>query len=375
MLNDKLQAAIAKFQKQAKWPSDNDKFRFKVAERDDYSQIYQLFEETFGEKRSAEHVQWKYWDNPSGEPFAVIAIDQQTDKVIAACTGMIKKAWVDGKQSEGIMLWDIAVHPEARGGGRLFRDITYGMQVAVNAQKGVNWGFGGQSKPTVIKMGIRWFGYHMILSLKTYELRLSLRSALNQRLGGIGNLLAKAADALTPLPKPSEHFQMRAISKCDQDFDTLLAEQGQLYRASIHRDAATLNWRYFDSPQFKHQMLGAYRDKQLVGYVVWREYLDETVVVATILDLWHGEDQQLAADLFTAASNSAKSRKVCFMRMAVEEKTTTQKAISSLPKTYITPRIEEDNIITSVMLGEDPSAHSDSAYTEMDTITEGSNWF
>ena len=50
MLNDKLQAAIAKFEKQAKWPADNDKFRFKVAEASDYPQIYQLFEDTFIEK-------------------------------------------------------------------------------------------------------------------------------------------------------------------------------------------------------------------------------------------------------------------------------------------------------------------------------------
>ena len=57
MLNDKLQAAIAKFEKQAKWPADNDKFRFKVAEASDYPQIYQLFEDTLGEKRREEHMQ------------------------------------------------------------------------------------------------------------------------------------------------------------------------------------------------------------------------------------------------------------------------------------------------------------------------------
>ncbi len=68
MLNDKLQAAIARFEKQAKWPADNDKFRFKVAERDDYPQIYRLFEATFGAKRSLRHAQWKYWETRAANP-------------------------------------------------------------------------------------------------------------------------------------------------------------------------------------------------------------------------------------------------------------------------------------------------------------------
>jgi len=375
MLNDKLQAAIAKFEKQAKWPADNDKFRFKVAEASDYPQIYQLFEETFGEKRSDEHVQWKYWGNPSGDPFAVIAIDIQTDKVIAACTGMNKKAWVDGKESKGIMLWDIAVHPDVRGGGRLFRDITYGMQIAVNAQQGVNWGFGGQSKPTIIKMGIRWFGYHMILSLKCWELRLSMRSALVQRFGSLGALLANVTDVFTKSPSVSDNYEMHVIERCGDEFNTLLQQQKDLYRVSVWRDAATLNWRYFDHPIFDHQMLGAYENGKLVGYIAWREYIDETVKIGTILDLWHGENQQLASDLFLAASKSAHSRQVGFMRMSIETGTTTQLAIGAINGTSITERVEDDNVITSMMLGEDPGAHDAAAYDEMDTITDGANWF
>jgi len=375
MLNDKLQAAIAKFEKQAKWPADNDKFRFKVAEASDYPQIYQLFEDTFGEKRSDEHVQWKYWGNPSGEPFAVIAIDIQTDKVVAACTGMNKKAWVDGKESKGIMLWDIAVHPDVRGGGRLFRDITYGMQIAVNAQQGVNWGFGGQSKPTVIKMGIRWFGYHMILSLKCWELRLSMRPALVQRLGAFGGLLARVTDIFTKLSSHRGNYEIRVIDKCGDAFDTLLQQQKDLYRVSVWRDAATLNWRYFDHPIFVHQMLGAYKNDKLVGYIVWREYIDETVKVGTVLDLWHGESQRIASDLFLAASQSARSRQVGFMRMSVETGTTTQLAIAAIEGTSITERVEDDNVITAMMLGEDPNVHDAAAYDEMDTITEGANWF
>ena len=375
MLNDKLQAAIAKFEKQAKWPADNDKFRFKVAEASDYPQIYQLFEDTFGEKRSDEHVQWKYWGNPSGEPFAVIAIDIQTEKVIAACTGMNKKAWVDGKASKGIMLWDIAVHPDVRGGGRLFRDITYGMQIAVNAQQGVNWVIGGQSKPTVIKMGIRWFGYHMILSLKCWELKLSMRPALVQRLGAVGGLLASAIDIFTKPPSPSNHYEMREIEKCGDAFDALLQQQKDLYRVSVWRDADTLNWRYFEHPIFVHQMLGAYKNDKLVGYIVWREYIDETVKVGTVLDLWYGENQQIASDLFLAASQAARSRQVGFMRMSVETGTTTQCAIGAINGASITERVEDDNVITSMMLGEDPNAHDAAAYGEMDTVTNGANWF
>ncbi|MDP6964116.1 MAG: GNAT family N-acetyltransferase, partial [Planctomycetota bacterium] len=309
MLNDKLQAAIAKFEKQAKWPEDNDKFSFRVAVKDDYPQINMLFETTFGEQRTPEHVRWKYWGCPSGEPFAIIAEDASTKKLVAACTGMIKKAWVNGKESSGIMLWDIAVHPDVRGGGRLYRDITYGMQVAVNAQRQVNWGFGGQSKPNVIKMGIRWFGYHMILSLKPYELRLTLAPALKQRFGPLlGSAVAKIADCFVASPQPSNKFSFKNISECGPEFDQLFEQQPKLYKVSIWRDAATLNWRYFDNPIYKHSMLAAYANDKLQGYVVWREYTDGSATVATVLDLWHGEDQQLAQDLFLAAAQQAKSR-------------------------------------------------------------------
>ena len=375
MLNDKLQAAIAKFKKQVKWPADTDKFRFKVAETSDYPQIYKLFEETFGKKRSEEHVQWKYWGNPSGEPFSIIAIDRQTDKVIATCPGMRKKTWVNGKESQAWIGWDIVVHPDARGGGRLYRNVTHGLQVAVNALHGVNWGFGGQSKPGVIKMGIRWFGYNMILSLKCWELRISMRPAFVQRFGAFGGLLASVADAFIKRPSLSDNYEMRTIDRCGDAFDTLLQQQKDLYRVSVFRDAATLNWRYFDHPIFVHQMLGAYENDKLVGYIAWREYLDETVQVGTVLDLWHGENQQLASDLFIAASQSARSRQVGFIRMSVENGTTTQLAIAAIDGTYITERVADDNIIASMLFGEDPDAHDAVAYDEMDTITDGANWF
>jgi hypothetical protein len=262
-----------------------------------------------------------------------------------------------------------------RGGGRLFRDITYGMQIAVNAQQGVNWGFGGQSKPTVIKMGIRWFGYHMILSLKCWELRLSMRPALVQRLGALGGLLARVTDIFTKLSSHRGNYEIRVIDKCGDAFDTLLQQQKDLYRVSVWRDAATLNWRYFDHPIFVHQMLGAYKNDKLVGYIVWREYIDETVKVGTVLDLWHGESQRIASDLFLAASQSARSRQAGFMRMSVETGTTTQLAIAAIEGTSITERVEDDNVITAMMLGEDPNAHDAAAYDEMDTVTNGANWF
>jgi hypothetical protein len=63
------------------------------------------------------------------------------------------------------------------------------------------------------------------------------------------------------------------------------------------------------------------------------------------------------------------------MRMSVETGTTTQLAIAAIEGTSITERVEDDNVITAMMLGEDPNAHDAAAYDEMDTVTNGANWF
>lgn len=375
MLNAKLKRACEKYKEQAKWPADNDKFHFRVAKRSDYENIYKLFEASFGESRSKEHIEWKYWDHPTATPFAVIALDE-SEKVIAACTGMKKKAWVNNKVSYGVMLWDICVHPEVRGGGKLFRDITYGMQIAINEEESVNWGFGGQSKPNIIKMGKRWFGYHMILSLKTWELRLNTYPALEKKIGKAAKVLAPLFNTFLKLPAPNNSWNMKHIKRCGEEFNQLWEKERSLYSTVIWRDAQTLNWRYVDNPLFKHSIVGAYNaQEELKGYVIWRTYIEDGKKVSTILDLWHGEDEKLAKDLIATAANSAKKQGSNYIRMALEKNSTTQIAFSNINKSRISPFIEDDNIITSMMLGRDPFQHSQEAYEEMDTVTEGENWF
>ncbi|MGB0686371.1 MAG: hypothetical protein ACPGQD_09405, partial [Planctomycetota bacterium] len=161
-----------------RYPKDSDTVEFVRATREDAEAINDLFNRAFDQRRSLAHYLWKYWENPAGPPFGILAREKETGKYLSTSTGVRKQVWVDGREVPGMLMCETSSDPDARGGGRLFKSVMQGFGVAVNDDQGIVWSFGGQSSDEAIKIGERWFGFRVVLELLPWEFRLSLKPSL-----------------------------------------------------------------------------------------------------------------------------------------------------------------------------------------------------
>ena len=361
-----------------RWPKDTATVEFVRATREDSDAINDLYNRAFRRDRSLVAFHWKYWDNPAGPPFGVLAREKESGKVLSTSTGVRKQVWVEGREVPGILMCETSSDPDARGGGRLFRSVMQGFGVAVNDEQGIVWSFGGQSSDEAIKIGQRWFGFRIVVELVCWEIVMSMRPALRSRVGAaVGDLLGVMVDPLfrARWKTPRTGLEFTEIDRFDREFDTLWERYRDRYPVVFWRDAATLNWRYVDNPCWKHRIVSARRDGGLIGYVVWREWEEEGCRIATILDLWHGEDQSVVEGLLDQARRRASKSRCAFLRFGIKQGGVEQKAFEAFRNGRRSPYERVDRIICTPMPGSRPYHQSEDAYAILAAVMDGGNWF
>ncbi|MGB0953990.1 MAG: hypothetical protein ACPG31_12265 [Planctomycetota bacterium] len=368
---------VEKYIPNFRYPKDTAEVEFVRASKEDGAAINDLYNRAFDQKRTFEEYLWKYWQSPAGPPFGILAREKETGKYLSTSTGVTKQVWVQGREVPGILTCETSSDPDARGGGRLFKGVMQGFGVAVNDERGIVWSFGGQSSDEAIKIGKRWFGFQIVVELVTWECVLSLEPALRSRLGGLGGL---AAGVMNPLhrarwKKCGAGLSFSEIHRFDAAFDQLWEEHRDRYGVVFWRDAATLNWRYVDNPFWKHRIVRAERDGQLAGYLVWREWDVEGSRIATVLDAWHGEDQEVLEGLLDQARRSAAKTGCAFLRFAIKAGGVEQSAFEGALGGRPSPYERVDKIICTPMPGSNPYEQSEEAYEVLGAVMDGSNWY
>ena len=368
---------VEKYIPDFRYPKDTAEVEFVRATKEDGVAINDLYNRAFSQSRSFEAYLWKYWENPAGAPFGILAREKESGRYLSTSTGVTKQVWVQGREVPGILMCETSSDPDARGGGRLFKGVMQGFGVAVNDERGIIWSFGGQSSDEAIKIGKRWFGFRIVVELVTWECVLSLKPALRKRLGGLG---APVAATLNPFYRArwkdcSGDLTFAEIDRFDDAFDQLWEEHRDRYAVVFWRNAATLNWRYAENPFWDHRIIRAERDGKLVGYVVWREWDVEGSHIATVLDCWHGEDQSVVEGLIDQAKRSAAKAGCAFLRFAIKEGGVEQRAFAGNLAGRQSPYERVDKIICTPMPGSTPFEQSEDAYEILGAVMDGSNWF
>ncbi len=351
---------------------------FVRATREDGPAINDLYNRAFHQNRSFEAYLWKYWENPAGPPFGILAREKGSGKYLSTSTGVRKRVWVEGREVPGILMCETSSDPDARGGGRLFKSVMQGFGVAVNDEEGIVWSNGGQSSDEAIKIGKRWFGFQIVLELVCWEFVLSLKPALTHRLGSFfGSLFSRCLDPIYRLrwkrqPSPLEFEE---VSEFNHEFDSLWEQYRNLYPVVFWRDSKTLNWRYVQNPFWPHRILTARRDGRLVGYLVWREWELEGVKMATVLDCWHGQQEDIIRGLFDGARRLASASGCAFLRFSLQEGKIEHKVFATFRHGRRSPYERVDRIVCTPMPGSHPYEQSEEAYEILAAVMQGSNWF
>ncbi len=92
--------------------------------------------------------------------------------------------------------------------------------------------------------------------------------------------------------QPSKDIIFRPIIKFDHAADELWAAGQDIYKISVIRNAAYLNWRFLERPDQRYFAFGSYEGDKLVGYVILKLYRDEKLFKGHIVDMfsWPGRE-------------------------------------------------------------------------------------
>lgn len=332
-----------------------------------------LFNRVFEQQRPLSHYQWKFWDAPAGPPIGILAFDQQKGELLSANTGLRKRVRVLGENHEAMMLCESATAPGSRGGGRAYRTATLGTG-KVAAEEGLLFAYGGQSTDEAIKIGARWFNYGVIFQLRTWERRLSLRPALQSRLGKLGSLVADLGQRVSTTRSSSSQseIQVEEVTEFDGSFDELWERFRDMYPLVFARDAESLRWRYAACPLYEHHTLVARENGRPIGYVIFRKWVRGSARLATVLDFVDCRERAVAEELLRQACDLATQQGCDFLHFAVKENSIAEEAMKSLGGFRISDRERPDRIIATPMRVEEPTPRQ----TELiRTLVSGGHWY
>lgn len=362
-------------------PKDSDTVEYFHAKHEDGPSINALYNKVFQQSRNLDHYEWKYWRNPAGPPMGMLARSKENGHCLAIGIGQRRRAWVDGKDSYGALLCESASDPDNRAAGGVWRKVMGGFGVTTNDVHGIVWAYGGQSTDAAIKIGTRWFGYRIMIELVPWEVRLGTRSSLRRHLGMfdalLGSISAPILDLVIRTCWRQRKFGVQTVEvdRFGPEFDELWERYRDLYPACFYRDAETLNWRYIDNPLWKHRVVEARRDGKLVGYLVWREWKDQGAMISTVLDFWHGKDQEVMQTLIDVVRRKALISRCEFLRFALQEGGPEHEAFQSFRTGRKSPHERVDKIICTPMPGSKPMDQPDEAYEQLRTVLFGENWY
>lgn len=372
----KIPIRLEKYIRKFGWPEDTDDIEFKVATRDDARPLNDLFNRVFHQERPLAHYLWKAWGGPGGRPVVVFARDRHSGRPIASMTGIRRQAWVDGRLVDVLQTCETCSDESVRGGGRAFaKTIKGGMAYAMDSER-IYWSYGGQSTRAAQVVGSRWFGYVNAITLEPFELRLSVVPALIGRMGRMGRMVGRIVDRLFRVTwTRREHgYRIEESTAFGPEFDRMWEKHRDKFRVSLARDAATLDWRYAQNPKWKHRTLVAYRGDEPCGYIVWRTWSPDGVQVATVLDLWDGNDPDLAEALFDGLRRRVFTN-CAFLQIAAKPGSPQRKALCRFRSCRRSPQLSKDHVQTGITQGSTPGLVPPEAIEILDAIVEGDGWY
>ena len=88
-------------------------------------------------------------------------------------------------------------------------------------------------------------------------------------------------------------LDFRKITFFDESFDKLWESCASDYDIAIKRDAAYLNWRFIERPDWWYYPYGLYEGETLKGYVVLKCYQEEGILRGHIVDIFGPREDRL----------------------------------------------------------------------------------
>jgi GNAT superfamily N-acetyltransferase len=239
-----------------------------------------------GGGRTHDFFAWKHLDNPFGRSFMLVALK---DGGLVGFRAFMRWSFnVGGREVRAVRAVDTATHPDYRGLGIFSQLTTAAIEELSSEAEFVFNTPNSKSKPGYLKMGWRVAGDLPV----AVKVRRPMRFARGFR--GMRNTVAD--DGLGPVANAPRLAEM---SVSDAELEALLDARRVDDRLTTAHSAASLRWRYSESPHLDYRVVG-----DANGLVIFRVRARGSLWEATVAEVLAG-DAGTARRLLKSAARSA----------------------------------------------------------------------
>ncbi len=230
-----------------------------------------LFNRAFNKQKDARTATWKYFRNPHGMSYTLLAMEPDDASAIGGGYSYVyRKATFRGEPFLATQASDAMVDVPFRKRG-IF--TSFDDDAARHC--------GGEGAPVCMAVagrqsmhGFLKNGWKAIGTYQQYIAVIDAKRVLENRLGPLAlpaSLVLRAVLSILGRGARTASVQgieTRPVDRFDSRVDALFAKVAPALPIAFVRDANYLNWRYVDTPTQKHRILAAERGEDLVGYAV-----------------------------------------------------------------------------------------------------------
>ncbi len=243
----------------------------------DEEKILQLFATGFGKKRSLEHWNWKFKNNPYFRPISVLSWEATENQLVGQYTVMPTNLNFYGEKFLACQSLDTIVHQNFRkfgifesGAKKCFEFLEQEKFVCV-------YGFpNSNSYPGFIKK-LGWkeicplerFSFKTDISARVLELvKISaFATAMNEVFRFFRQIQIKVFRAGVS-PEMDSTVSFRILNEIPPEIDSLWNRAGDQKKIGVWKDKRYFEWRYGANPDSKFAFFGAYLGQDLVAFSV-----------------------------------------------------------------------------------------------------------
>jgi hypothetical protein len=257
---------------------------------------------------TAERHDWLYLRNPCGRSRVWLALDARTGEPVGTSAAHIKKVRVAGRIEPALNLGDFAIDRPYRSLGPALALLRATLEPVQRGEFAFSYDHPSEVMLALyLRMGGRDVSPNerqVRLLRLTPLLRRRFGEGLAPRLaGGGGDLALRLRDRLR---RRKGAIAVEALEGAPgAEFDRLDEELSDGSSVRLCRSSAYLTWRYLQSWPAKHEVLCARAAGRLVGYLVFREEIDEAI---EMVDLTTTPDADVRRALVDALVEVARAR-------------------------------------------------------------------
>ncbi|MCF8146091.1 MAG: GNAT family N-acetyltransferase [Deltaproteobacteria bacterium] len=240
----------------------------------DEEQILDLRRRVFGDldpvRLMPETWRWQFRDNPSGE--ALWALAQDHDRIVGQYAVIPTRFSVQGNETRFALSCDTMIDPGYRRQG-LFIALARKTYQRLASERDITtvWGFPNEASLPGFTRHLDW-RLLTVFPLRIIPLRpltmLRMRLGLKKDPGNTPAGREGGADATVSANIAG--LRVEPVTRFDKEYDDLWNRRKNPAPVIQIRDAAYLNWRYADIPDFGYRPFAVRSGGRLLGYMVIR---------------------------------------------------------------------------------------------------------